>query len=94
MQLPQVDKVKSAIVVPVGPGRDSALDTLDSIESYCPEPHLVVIVDDHKQDGTYEALVSHKRANWRILRNSRPMGCIRLVHSLCAGGCEPCVGSS
>jgi hypothetical protein len=74
----------SAIVVPVGPGKEAVLDTLESVECYCAEPHLVVIVDDHTQDGTYDALVSRKRANWRILRNPRPMGCIRLVHSLCS----------
>ncbi len=73
-----------AVVVPVGPGKEAALDTLESVACYCGEPHLVVIVDDHTQDGTYDALVSRKRANWRILRNSRPMGCTRLVHSLCA----------
>ena len=73
-----------AIVMPVGPGKDTALDTLDSVASYCEEPHVVVIIDDYTQDGTYEALRSHKRANWSILRNSRQMGRLRLVHSLCS----------
>jgi GT2 family glycosyltransferase len=72
-----------AVVVPVGPGREAALDTLDSVGRYCNEPHEVVIVDDHTVDGTYEALISQRRSNWRILRNPRPMGCTRLVHSLC-----------
>lgn len=74
----------SAIVVPVGPGEEAALDTLESVACYCAEPHVVVVVDDHTRDGTYDALVSRKRANWRILRNPRPMGCARLVHSLCS----------
>ena len=77
-------EAKSAIVIPVGPGKESAVDTLESVAFYSAEPHLIVIVDDHTQDGTYEALTSRKRANWRILRNPRPMGCIRLVHSLCS----------
>ena len=78
------NEAKSAIVIPVGPGKESAVDTLESVAFYSAEPHLIVIVDDHTQDGTYEALTSRKRANWRILRNPRPMGCIRLVHSLCS----------
>jgi GT2 family glycosyltransferase len=82
--LVQVDNVSCAIVVPVGPGKEEILDTLESVECYCAEPHLVVIVDDDTQDGTYEALASRQRANWRILRNARPMGCARLVHSLCS----------
>lgn len=73
-----------AVVIPVGPGKETALDTLESIECYCQEPHVVIIVDDCTQDGTYEALISRKRPNWHILRNSRPMGIIRLVHSLCS----------
>lgn len=77
-------KATAAIVVPVGPGKEAALDTLESVACYCPEPHVVVIVDDCTQDGTYEALLSRKHANWHILRNSRPMGRNRLVHSLCA----------
>jgi GT2 family glycosyltransferase len=77
--------VHTAVVVPVGPGKDSALDTLDSIACYCTEPHLVIVIDDCTQDGTYEALVAQKRPNWHILRNSCPMGIRRLVHSLCSG---------
>lgn len=73
----------AAVVVPVGPGIHSALDTLDSVECYCPEPHLVVIVDDCTQDGTYEALVARQRPNWRILRNKVTFGIARLVHTLC-----------
>ena len=70
------------MVVPVGPGADTALDTLDSVARYCEEPHLVVIVEDCTADGTYEALLSHKRENWHILRNPRPTGVRRLVHGL------------
>jgi GT2 family glycosyltransferase len=68
----------------VGPGKESALDTLESIAWYCSEPHVVVIIDDCTQDGTYDALLSHKRANWHILRNPRQMGRNRLVQSLCS----------
>jgi hypothetical protein len=75
----------AAVVVPVGPGKSTALDTLASIECYCPEPHIVVAVDDCTQDGTYEALCAERRPNWHILRNERPMGVSRLVHSLCLG---------
>jgi hypothetical protein len=75
----------AAVVVPVGPGIHTALDTLESVERYCPEPHLVVIVDDCTQDGTYQALVEARRPNWKILRNERRLGIERLVHTLCAG---------
>ncbi len=73
-----------AVVVPVGPGGDLALDTLDSIECYCPEPHVVVLVDDCTRDGTYESLCANRRPNWHILRNERPMRYWRLVHTLCS----------
>ena len=74
----------AAIIMPVGPGKEAALDTLESVDYYCQEPHVVIIVDDCTQDGTYEALMSSRRPNWRILRNQRPMGLVRLVHSLCS----------
>jgi hypothetical protein len=73
----------AAIVMPVGPGKETALDTLESIACYCAEPHLVIVIDDCTQDGTYEALLSARQPNWRILRASRPMGVDRLVHNLC-----------
>ena len=72
----------AAVVVPIGPGQECALDTLDSVNHYCAESHMVVMVDDCTTDGTYEALVSRKKPNWVILRNSQPMGRERLVHSL------------
>jgi hypothetical protein len=50
-----------AIVIRVGPGKDTALDTLESVEHYCPEPHVVAIVDDHTTDGTYEALLEARK---------------------------------
>lgn len=73
-----------AIVIPVGPCRELIIDTLDSIACYCPEPHQVILVDDCTQDGTYDVLLSRKQNNWRIIRNSQPMGITRLVHSLCS----------
>lgn len=72
-----------AVVLPVGPGKDTALDTLESVGVFCPEPHVVIIVDDHTSDGTYEAVNRARRPHWRILRNDRPYGTQRLVHSLC-----------
>src|SRR5262249_9144305 len=57
---------------------------LESINCYCQEPHIVIIVDDCTQDGTYDAMMSKRRPNWHILRNSRSMGIARLVHSLCS----------
>jgi glycosyltransferase involved in cell wall biosynthesis len=74
-----------AVVIPVGPGKDTALDTLESVEHYCPEPHVVVIVDDHTTDGTYEALLEARKPHWHILRNAQPHGYYRIVHSLAAG---------
>jgi hypothetical protein len=73
-----------AVVIPIGPGKDEALDTLDSVDQFCSEPHIVVLVDDCTQDGTYEALCAKKRPNWYILRNSQPLGVLRLVHTLSA----------
>lgn len=70
--------------MPVGPGKEAVLDTLESVGYYCREPHRVILIDDCTQDGTYEALVSQRRPNWHILRNPRPMGISRLVHSLCS----------
>jgi glycosyltransferase involved in cell wall biosynthesis len=75
----------AAVIIPVGPGKDAVLDTLESIACYCPEPHVVIIVDDCTQDGTYDALVSARRPNWHIFRNARPMGIDRLVRTLCTG---------
>lgn len=72
----------TAVVIPIGSGKEAALDTMDSVSHYCPEPHIVVIIDDCTTDGTYEALVDRKRPNWHILRNPYPMGIHRLVHSL------------
>ena len=87
---------RTAIVMPVGPGAYTALDTLASVEHYCSEPHEIIIVDDCTNDGTYEALLGSARDYWHILRNPRPMERWRLVHTLCAGyryvlmetGCE------
>ena len=76
-------RTRAAVVVPIGPGKDTALDTLESVDAYCPEPHQVIIVDDHTSDGTYEALVAAKKSNWTVLRNERPLRLERLVHTLC-----------
>lgn len=75
--------IVSAVVVPIGPGKESALDTIESIAVYCPEPNIVVLVDDCTEDGTYEALLSQRSENWFVLRNPRSMGVGRLVHTLC-----------
>lgn len=74
---------QTAIVLPVGPGIDSTFDTLASIAHYCPEPHILVIVDDRTQDGTYERLRKEQAPHWHILRNDEPNGIRRLVHTLC-----------
>ena len=78
-------KVLAIIVIPCGPSKMSILDTVDSLEHYCPEPHSVVFVDDCTSDGTYEALIEAKRPNWYIIRNSRVNGILRLTHTLCEG---------
>lgn len=74
---------RAAVVLPVGPGAHTALDTLDSVEHYCPEAHEVIVVDDCTPDGTYEALLAEKRVHWHILRNNRSMKRFRLVQTLC-----------
>ena len=76
-------RTRAAVVVPIGPGIETALDTLESVDAYCPEPHQVIIVDDHTSDGTYEALMTARRSNWTVLRNERPLRIERLVHTLC-----------
>jgi hypothetical protein len=81
--MPVTSRIRTAVIMAVGPGKNAALDTLASIEHYCPEPHVVVLADDCTQDGTYEALCAPKHPNWHILRNDRKMGYWRLVHSLC-----------
>src|SRR5689334_1216901 len=73
------------VVLPIGPGKETALDTLESINVYCPEPHITVVVDDCTQDGTYEAIQRESRGTCIVLRNERPMHVERLVHSLCLG---------
>jgi len=77
------DKLAVAVVVPVGPGKEEVLDTLQSVEFFCPEPHVVFVVDDQTKDGTYEALMDAKRSHWHVFRNKHPHGIQRLVHSLC-----------
>jgi Glycosyl transferase family 2 len=81
--LPTPTGAPTAVVMPIGPGKETALDTLESVAYYCREPHVVVIVDDCTGDGTYEALLARRRSNWHILRNDSPMGVERLVHALC-----------
>jgi len=71
-----------AIVIPVGPGKDFVLDTLESVGCFCPEPHVVFIVDDQTRDGTYEALMKVKKPHWHIFRNKKPHRIKRLVHGL------------
>jgi len=80
-----MNKSVATIIIPCGPGAEAALDTADSVEHYCPEPHDVVFVDDCTSDGTYEALLAAKRPNWHILRNEKRNGFLRLVHTLCFG---------
>jgi glycosyltransferase involved in cell wall biosynthesis len=75
----------TTIVIPCGPAMKSILDTADSIEHYCPEPHNVVFVDDHTTDGTYEALLDAKRSNWHIIRDKKHNGFLNLYNTICAG---------
>jgi len=83
MDLSTKSKTLFAVVMPVGPGKETALDTLQSVELYCPEPHVVFIIDDQTKDGTYEALMDAKRPHWHIFRNKHSHQIHRLVHSLC-----------
>ncbi len=80
-----VIETSAVIIIPCGPCSETILDTAESIDYYCPEPHEIVFVDDCTKDGTYETLVSSKRSHWHILRNERPNGFLRLVHTLCFG---------
>jgi glycosyltransferase involved in cell wall biosynthesis len=75
----------ATIIIPCGPGKESVLDTADSIDHYCPEPHNVVFVDDYTTDGTYEALQAAKRPNWHIIRDKKRNGFLNLHKMLCAG---------
>lgn len=78
------EEAEVAVVIPVGPGQAQALDTLESVEHYCGEPHVVVIVDDCTEDGTYEAMRSAQQPHWHILRNPQRQGSAKLIHTLCA----------
>jgi glycosyltransferase involved in cell wall biosynthesis len=82
MNISTANKPQVAVVMPVGPGKEAALDTLQSIEAYCPEPHLVFIIDDRTTDGTYEALLAAKKPHWYIFRNQWPHKIERLAQSL------------
>lgn len=77
-----IEKSIATIIIPCGSGADAVLDTADSIEHYCTEPHEVVFVDDCTSDGTYEVLLSAKQPNWHILRNEKHNGFLRLVNTL------------
>ncbi|MDM7994768.1 MAG: hypothetical protein QUT30_03675 [Acidobacteriota bacterium] len=79
------ENIEYGIVLPIGPGKAAALDTLDSIQAYCHEPHITVIVDDCTQDGTYEAVCESNVPDCVVLRNERRMKIGRLVHTLCTG---------
>jgi hypothetical protein len=78
---------KFAVIVPVGPNDTaSALDTLDSIRTYCPEPHIVVVMDDHARDAdSLHATVTTYSNGSVVLKNQRPMGFYRLVWTLSRG---------
>lgn len=76
---------KLAVVVPVGPGTQTALDTLDSVDAFCGGDHVVYVVDDCTTDGTYEALLAARKPHWHLLRNERNQGIDRLTHTLCTG---------
>ncbi len=75
----------ATIVIPCGPAKESILDTADSIEHYCPEPHNIVFVDDYTIDGTYESLLAAKRPNWHVIRDKKHNGFLNLHHTICAG---------
>lgn len=74
-----------AVVIPVGPGREALLDTLESVDFFCSEEHTDIIVDDCTLDGTYEAVMGVCKPHWIVLRNQRKHGITRLVQTLCAG---------
>jgi glycosyltransferase involved in cell wall biosynthesis len=79
----QREGLRTAVVVPVGPGKDSAVDTLQSVEAFCRERHVVIVVDDQTNDGTREALATLKKPHWQVFRNTRRHGISHLVHTLC-----------
>jgi glycosyltransferase involved in cell wall biosynthesis len=75
----------AVILIPCGPCSKTILDTAESIDHYCSEPHEIVFVDDCTSDGTYDVLLAAERPNWHILRNKKRHGFLRLVHTLCFG---------
>jgi GT2 family glycosyltransferase len=74
-----------AVVIPCGPGRETLLDTIDSVEAYLPGEHVLFVVDDCTSDGTFDAAVAAKKPHWHLLRNAKRHGIARLVQSLCSG---------
>lgn len=74
------------VLIPVGPGQlEPCLDTLESVDHYILEPHVVVLVDDCTSDGTYEGLMECRRAHWRPIRAERPNGIRRLAFTVTDG---------
>jgi GT2 family glycosyltransferase len=64
-----------AIVLPVGPGNiANTLDTIDSILHYSDERVALFIVDDHTEDGTFEALSALTDDRIVLLRGERSFG--------------------
>ncbi len=75
----------ATIIISCGSAKESILDTAESIEHYCSEPHNVVFVDDYTTDGTYEALLAAKRPNWHVIRDIKHNGFLNLYNTLCVG---------
>src|ERR1700712_4226156 len=64
-----------AVVVPVGPGNlANTLDTIDSILFYNGDNITLFIVDDHTQDGTFEALGALADERIVLLRGDKSYG--------------------
>jgi hypothetical protein len=71
------------VVIPVGPGSAAeALDTLDSVHTWFPADHHVVLVDDRTEDGTWEQLQPAAGDRVHVLRNPRHHGWVGLPHTL------------
>lgn len=73
----------AVVIIPCAEGSAaSAVDTAASVDHYCPEPHEVVLVDDHSRDDTYERLLAAGRPHWHVLRNPEKRGLDGIIRTI------------
>ena len=77
--------VQYAAVLPVGPNLETAIDTIESIESNVEEEIAIVIVLDENKNGNFLRIQNIRRENWIVIETGIKNGIARLTHSLSMG---------